>query len=48
MLVGGEAGKPGRRAQGAVPSSYWCILFLMVLQGTGEPICPSMKVVACD
>ena len=25
-------GEPGTRAQGALPSSYWCILFLMVLR----------------
>lgn len=31
-------GGPERRAQRAVPSSYWCILFLMVLQDTGEPV----------
>lgn len=27
-----EEGTPGRRAQGAVPSSYWCISFLVVLR----------------
>lgn len=31
-------GGPERRAEGAVPFSYWCILFLMVLQVISEPV----------